>query len=146
MEVPRKSMKAGLKRQTSTRSTGKSLYGAMSRSDSKLIHLARALIYNPEVLIVHTPGMYFDKDSKTTIISLLLEFVRMRGVEMDPATRLRRRPRTCIFSTYDMGDIMFADEMLQCQNGTLVNQMNLLAQLTKSDVEALSTKNKKARK
>merc|ERR1719453_1276289 len=135
--------KGGLKRQT-TSVQGKSLYGALSRSDSKLIHLARALIYNPEVLIVHTPGMYFDKDSKTTIISLLLEFVRMRGVEMDPATRLRRRPRTCIFSTYDMGDIMFADEMLQCQNGTLVNQMNLLAQLTKSDVEALSTKNKKA--
>jgi ABC-type multidrug transport system fused ATPase/permease subunit len=140
MPIKKRNSQMNMHTRTTTAVQSKSLYGALSRSDSKLIHLARALIYNPEVLIVHTPGMYFDKESKTTIISLLMEFVRMRGVEMDPATRLRRRPRTCIFSTYDMGDIMYADEMLQCQNGTLVHQMNLLAQLTRSDVEHLAQK------
>ena len=42
-----------------------------------------AFIYNPEILVVHTPGMYFNKDHKMTIISLLREFVAHRGLEMD---------------------------------------------------------------
>jgi energy-coupling factor transporter ATP-binding protein EcfA2 len=67
----------------------------LSRSDRKLIHLARAFIYNPEVLVVHTPGMYFDFEQRITVVELLNEFVRCRGIEMDDATRAMRRKRTC---------------------------------------------------
>ena len=52
---------------------------ALSRSDRKLVHLARALIYNPEVLVVHTPGMYFDNAHKSTVMEALSEFVECRG-------------------------------------------------------------------
>jgi ABC-type multidrug transport system fused ATPase/permease subunit len=116
-------------------------HGALSRSDKKLIHLARGLIYNPEVLIVHTPGMYFDKESRARVMTLLSEFVERRGVEMDDATRLRRRPRTCIFSTYDYADCYFADETLQFRNNTLVDEMELVAAMTKSDIGDLALRN-----
>jgi ABC-type cobalamin/Fe3+-siderophores transport system ATPase subunit len=97
----------------------------LSRSDRKLIHLARAFIYNPEVLVVHTPGIYFDKGAKVKIISTLRDFVQSRGVEMDPATLPIRRPRTCIFSTYDGADARYVDEMLYCEDGGIATQQDL---------------------
>jgi ABC-type multidrug transport system fused ATPase/permease subunit len=91
----------------------------LSRSDRKLIHLARALIYNPEVIVIHTPGMYFDRDMKTTILEAMKDFVKERGLEMDPTTKSIRRPRTCIFSTYDSADALYADKMFTCEDGKL---------------------------
>jgi ABC-type multidrug transport system fused ATPase/permease subunit len=110
---------------TNYQGRGMDLGLALSRTDKKLIHLARAFIYNPEVIVIHTPGMYFDKENKARVIQLLKEFVRQRGVEMDPATRLRRRPRTCIFSTYDISDMTFVDQMLTLnKHGKLMKQQN----------------------
>ena len=87
----------------------------LSRSDRKLIHLARAFICNPEVLVVHTPGIDLDEGTKLKVISTLRTFVECRGVEMDPATLGVRRPRTCVFSTSDGADARYVDEMLYCR-------------------------------
>jgi ABC-type multidrug transport system fused ATPase/permease subunit len=84
------------------------LSNTLSRSDRKLVHLARALIFNPEVLVVHTPSMYFDKRQTKAAFDALCEFVHNRGMEVDPAARGNRRPRTCIFTTSSLGDLEVA--------------------------------------
>jgi len=88
------------------------MIAALSCTDRKLLHLARALIYNPEVLVVHLPTTYFTADFRPLIMDVLREFVDERGLELDPVTKLRRRPRTCIFSTCDPSDLDKADSVL----------------------------------
>jgi ABC-type multidrug transport system fused ATPase/permease subunit len=89
---------------------------ALPRSDRALLSLARALISNPEVLVIHTPGIFFGAVRRDLVMHVLHEFVEQRGLCMDPETRLRRRPRTCIFSTEDLSDLKYADQILECQN------------------------------
>merc|ERR1719326_2112765 len=50
---------------------GKAVPAALTRSEKKLIHMARALIMNPEMLIVHTPGMYFEAEQRLNMVRLL---------------------------------------------------------------------------
>ena len=63
-----------------------------------LIHLARALIAAPEVLLLHRPLALLDDDAASRLLSVLQTFVRQRGLALDPATRASRRLRTVIFS------------------------------------------------
>jgi hypothetical protein len=84
-----------------------------------LIHLARALIYNPEVIVVHTPGMYFDYEQRQLVVEVLQDFVKERGIEMEKATRRSRRLRTCIFTSDDTSHIDVADVIFECRDGSL---------------------------
>jgi len=79
----------------------KELLQCLTQSQRKKIHIARALIYNPEILVMHTPSMYLPLDAKTKMFESLREFVDNRGVQMDPASVKERRPRICIFSSVD---------------------------------------------
>jgi ABC-type iron transport system FetAB ATPase subunit len=112
---------------------------SLSRSDRKLIHLARALIYNPEIMIIHAPTAGFDRSHQHHIIEVLRTYVDEKGVLMDPSTRVRRRPRTCIFSTGEVGDLDSVDSVLHCRDGTVVTT-------TKADIESSMAMWKKQRK
>jgi ABC-type multidrug transport system fused ATPase/permease subunit len=98
---------------------GENVCAGLSRSNRKLIHLARALIYNPEVIVVHTPGMYFTSEQRQRVVSILADYVQERGLEMDEATRKMRRLRTCIFTSDDDSSIDAADVIFECRNGSL---------------------------
>jgi ABC-type multidrug transport system fused ATPase/permease subunit len=89
----------------------------LSRSDKKLLHIARALIYNPEILIVHSPTSYLDQEHQHVIIDVLRAFVDERGLELPEKTRHRRRPRTCVFSTGAKEDLRAVDKILECRGG-----------------------------
>ena len=89
----------------------------LSRSDKKLLHLARALVYNPEILIVHSPTLLLDQEHQHVIIDVLRDFVNERGLELPKATRYRRRPRTCVFSTRSKADLRCVDTILECGGG-----------------------------
>ena len=91
----------------------------LSRSDKKLLHIARALIYNPEVLVVHSPTTYFDKRQAAIVMDVLRDFVASRGLEMPAETAWKRRPRTCIFSTGDLVDLKEVDQIFAVKDGTL---------------------------
>lgn len=70
----------------------------ISFSEIKRIHLARALIYNPEFLVMNKPMEAIDSMDRQVILDILREFVNERGVSLDKATKHFRRPRTLLFS------------------------------------------------
>ena len=50
-------------------------------------------------------GMYAcSRSVRAQVLDLLREFVDNRGVEVDPAARSQRRPRTCFFSSAEPRD------------------------------------------
>mmetsp|Transcript_29229 Transcript_29229/g.63865 ORF Transcript_29229/g.63865 Transcript_29229/m.63865 type:complete len:473 (+) Transcript_29229:1-1419(+) len=69
-----------------------------SNSEKKRLHIARAFIYNPEVMVLHRPIDELDENLAKQMLIMMREFVDLRGVEMDPATTSMRRPRTLLFT------------------------------------------------
>merc|ERR1712032_814 len=107
----------------------------LSHTDRYLIHLARALVMNPEVLIIHKPLSNFDDLHGGRVLELLREFVDMRGVEKPVHGRRLQRPRTCIFSVSDLTGIKLVDRVLQIQGGKVeeadVAGLELMEQVAK---------------
>jgi len=64
-----------------------------------LLNLARALIANPEILVVQKPTSVFDDAISENTLMCLREFVEKKGLLMDPKTMAFRRPRTCVMTT-----------------------------------------------
>jgi len=81
----------------------------LSAGERKLIHIARALVYNPEVMVIHHPTNSLDDDRSIVVMKCLRAFVDERGFEMDPATMNTRRPRTLFFSSVQARDLTYAD-------------------------------------
>lgn len=73
-------------------------FDRLSYNDKKRLNLARALVFNPEILVLHRPVDDADTAEMKVILQLLREHVDALGVEMDPNTRRKRRPRTCFFT------------------------------------------------
>eukprot|EP00931_Biecheleriopsis_adriatica_P043251 TRINITY_DN24735_c0_g1_i1.p1 TRINITY_DN24735_c0_g1~~TRINITY_DN24735_c0_g1_i1.p1 ORF type:complete len:916 (+),score=161.52 TRINITY_DN24735_c0_g1_i1:50-2749(+) len=73
----------------------------LSSSETKRFQLARAFIYDPEVLILHRAVDGLDLSLAKDTLELIREFVDNRGLEKDSATRLQRRPKTVFISGAD---------------------------------------------
>lgn len=67
------------------------------------IHLARALVMNPEIMVADRPLSHYDEHEGDRILRIISEHVSGRGIEMPAASAGRRRPRTVFFSaeTFD---------------------------------------------
>lgn len=100
----------------------------LSHTAMHLIHLARALVSNFEVLCVHKPTLAFDESTSRRVMELLVEFVRERGVLQDPATTQLRRPRTCLTTSSKLLGLDFADVIFH------VSRASGIQQLTKDEV------------
>ena len=57
------------------------LVRTLALSDRKLIQLARALIFDPEVLVIHFPTTFFADEQRRVVMSALRDFVDNRGLE-----------------------------------------------------------------
>ena len=88
----------------------------LSRSDRALLHITRAFIYNPEVLVIHNPTLLLDGQLQQPVLEALRAFADERGLEMPPETRHKRRPRTVVFSTNSIHAVKIADRVLLCQD------------------------------
>ena len=55
----------------------------LSRSDRALLHITRALIYNPEVLVIHNPTLLLDSQLQQRTLEALRAFVDERGYFAD---------------------------------------------------------------
>ena len=71
---------------------------SLSFQEKAKLHIARALIMNPEILILEKPLMNLDEAESERVMTVLREYVSNRGVAMPGETRDMRRPRTCFFS------------------------------------------------
>ena len=92
---------------------------AFTRSDRALLQIARALICNPEVLVIQNPTLTLDRELRKLCWKALRAFVDERGIEMPIESRHKRRPRTCICSTSNIEGLNIADNLLLCADQTL---------------------------
>merc|ERR1719235_1783470 len=70
----------------------------ISFSEGAKMHLARALIMNPEVMVMQRPLIHFAKEEKVKIMALLQEHVSNRGIGLPKEKVGLRRPRTVFLS------------------------------------------------
>jgi ABC-type lipoprotein export system ATPase subunit len=95
----------------------------LSMTQKALLHLARALIANPNVLVVHKPTMVFNEVAAGVIMSALRSFVEDRGLEVQGES-MNRRMRTCILTSKDKHACTMADRIL-CVSRTGISSVNL---------------------
>mmetsp|Transcript_99142 Transcript_99142/g.280778 ORF Transcript_99142/g.280778 Transcript_99142/m.280778 type:complete len:871 (+) Transcript_99142:61-2673(+) len=89
----------------------------LSNSDRSLISIARALIYNPEVLVMNRPTAPLADSTAERVFELLQEFVHNRGVELPPESASKRRPRTAFVSFVRMTGVRLADVVWSVEDG-----------------------------
>lgn len=83
------------------------------------IHLARALIVNPEVLILQRPLIHFDDDEADRVRKVLFHHIRNRGLCLPKETAARRRPRTLFFSPSSEREATQADVLWEVTDKTV---------------------------
>jgi len=81
----------------------------LSGSEKSKISLARALIMNPEVLVVQRPTSSFDSEARQVIMKCLMSHVRNRGYFLPTGGVKNRRPRTLFFSSSTQDEVGHAD-------------------------------------
>lgn len=59
------------------------------------MHLARALIMNPEVLVLQRPLHHYDYETSRVVMGVLRRHVEEKGLGLPEEGREHRRPRTC---------------------------------------------------
>mmetsp|Transcript_7886 Transcript_7886/g.18435 ORF Transcript_7886/g.18435 Transcript_7886/m.18435 type:complete len:893 (-) Transcript_7886:11-2689(-) len=94
--------------------------GSLSHTDKVLIHVARAFIFNPEVLVMNRPGIALPDVANQRIMNLLKEFVRERGVGLPEDERFGRRPRTA-FVCFSTRRVVQADIVWKVEDGQIVD-------------------------
>eukprot|EP00931_Biecheleriopsis_adriatica_P064469 TRINITY_DN39244_c0_g1_i1.p1 TRINITY_DN39244_c0_g1~~TRINITY_DN39244_c0_g1_i1.p1 ORF type:complete len:897 (+),score=130.49 TRINITY_DN39244_c0_g1_i1:40-2691(+) len=71
---------------------------ALSYQECAKLHIARALVTNPEILVLEKPLLNFDSEEADIVMQAVSDHVRDRGLCLDPAGKNERRPRTCFYS------------------------------------------------
>ena len=84
---------------------------ACSNSEKQKLSLARAIITNPDVLVIHRPFLGLDQQSTKKVSAVLKDFVIHRGVAQDSSAFFSRRPRTCIVSSITPEGLEVADKI-----------------------------------
>lgn len=83
------------------------------------IHLARALIVNPEVLILQRPLIHFDDEEADRVRKVVFQHIRNRGLCLPKETVVRRRPRTLFFSPSSRAEATKADVLWKVTDKTV---------------------------
>jgi ABC-type lipoprotein export system ATPase subunit len=72
--------------------------------------LIRALVNNPQVLVLHKPCDSFDESLGFEVLAVLQEFCKNKGVELTEDQHFRR-PRTCLMTTNEIGMALKTDRI-----------------------------------
>lgn len=88
----------------------------VSTTDQALINIARALIYNAEVLVLNRPSGQLSQEMADNVARLLREMVDNRGLELCKETALTRRPRTVFVSGVRVFELEQADMAIQVKD------------------------------
>lgn len=70
----------------------------LTASEKSKIQLARALVANPEVLVLQRPFIHYNDNAGRNVMKALKRHVKDRGLAEIEQTWSRRRPRTCFFT------------------------------------------------
>lgn len=83
----------------------------LSTSDLMLIHIARAFIYSPEILVMNRPTQTLSPSAAERTFELLQEFVDSRGIELPAHGMIKRRPRTAFVSFTRLSGVQHANRV-----------------------------------
>ena len=84
------------------------------------VHIARAFILNPEVMVLQRPLHHFEATAAELILSVLKKHVAERGLAMPQGNAKRhRRPRTVFFSPETVAQARQADVIWQISKVSL---------------------------
>jgi len=81
----------------------------LNYSERAKLHLARAFIMNPEVMVLQRPLSHFNQQDQDNVLSLLKEHVRNRGLGLPPEHVQIRRPRSVFLSIDNKDHATHAD-------------------------------------
>eukprot|EP00929_Paragymnodinium_shiwhaense_P023326 TRINITY_DN14630_c0_g1_i1.p1 TRINITY_DN14630_c0_g1~~TRINITY_DN14630_c0_g1_i1.p1 ORF type:complete len:835 (-),score=196.50 TRINITY_DN14630_c0_g1_i1:29-2533(-) len=84
---------------------GTSWMKGLTAVEQTQMHIARALIMNPEVLMMQRPFSMYNSITGSLVLQALLMHVRERGLFLPEDSLENRRPRTLFYSTVSLGDI-----------------------------------------
>ena len=90
----------------------------ITRTDRQIIHLARAFVMDPELLLIYKPTNLLDQTHRDKAIALFNDFIKTRGAllsENEPA--IMRRKRTIIFTASSADVAAKADMVFTVRNG-----------------------------
>jgi len=85
----------------------------LSLTDRHLLNLARAFVFDPDVLVVHKPTMPFDERLSSKVLEVMTGWVSERGIKLDPKEKMSRRPTTLIMSSAKIQGVKLADRILR---------------------------------
>lgn len=94
----------------------------ISQTQSRLLSLARALVSNPEVLVVHSALEGLPEDIQLKVLALLKEFTVHKGVDDHTDIELRR-PRTCITSCNQVNFARLCDQVFHVCTKTGIREV-----------------------
>lgn len=108
----------------------------LHESSRAKLHLARALIANTEIMVLHRPLLHFYPSDQSVMLEVLHEHVKNRGLGLPSEHLSTRRPRTMFVSVEHSAQAKEAD-IIWTINGpgerssvTPVSDTSLLSQLT----------------
>eukprot|EP00747_Dinoflagellata_sp_TGD_P069484 gnl/TRDRNA2_/TRDRNA2_156148_c1_seq1.p1 gnl/TRDRNA2_/TRDRNA2_156148_c1~~gnl/TRDRNA2_/TRDRNA2_156148_c1_seq1.p1 ORF type:complete len:291 (+),score=31.83 gnl/TRDRNA2_/TRDRNA2_156148_c1_seq1:2-874(+) len=81
----------------------------LTYTDRAKMHLARALIMNPEVLVLQRPLHHYDRPAAKLIFEVIKKHVQLRGIALPTGSLDRRRPRTCFFAPEEADEALASD-------------------------------------
>jgi ABC-type transport system involved in cytochrome bd biosynthesis fused ATPase/permease subunit len=111
----------------------------LSPSQRSRLHLARAFIANPEVLVMELPTALFDQRSAHNLLDVIREHVDMKGLYVDARHRVTARPRTCVLSTMRPEACNVADKVYVVTRGAVKEVRHEDAEATLRGVKLADT-------
>eukprot|EP00929_Paragymnodinium_shiwhaense_P104597 TRINITY_DN6916_c0_g1_i2.p1 TRINITY_DN6916_c0_g1~~TRINITY_DN6916_c0_g1_i2.p1 ORF type:complete len:907 (-),score=214.76 TRINITY_DN6916_c0_g1_i2:75-2795(-) len=96
-----------------------SWHSRLSHTGLARMALLRAMVMNPEVLIMHKPFVNFNDSEVVDFSKMLKQHVEEKGLYMPPELRRFRRPRTVLFSTGTRLGMQAASDIFRVHDGTL---------------------------
>jgi len=102
----------------------------LSDSQAQLIQLARAFIFNPELLFMNKPCIKFGEAQATRVMAMIRDFVGSRGLEPPVGKPMSsRRRRTCVWVASTVAGLTHADRIFHVGEGRVISE------ITHDDVE-----------
>jgi len=86
----------------------------LTHTDMSRLNLARALIMNPELMVLHKPSLVFNEEEKDQILTVIRRHVDERGLHL-PVGKFHqlRRPRTVFFTSASNLGMQVADAVIK---------------------------------
>eukprot|EP00439_Symbiodinium_sp_Y106_P027438 s439_g3.t1 len=99
-----------------SKTSGESWLSSINYTEKVKLHLARAFIMNPEVMVLQRPLHHYDANTAKIVLDLLKAHVNERGLGLPEESVGRRRPRTVFFTAEEHSQAQRADVIWRIQD------------------------------